>query len=92
MVETITCGTVEIGGTDYDKEVDYEWWDGALEVLAVRAIKIITARSTDIWYDRAGKPHKGRHVELLDVTGFVDVGEIAKEVADYIGNFERLAT
>lgn len=91
MVETITCGTVEIGGTDYDKEIDFSWFDGEIEVVAVRAIKIITARSTDIWYDRAGTPHKGRHVEMLDVTAFVDVGEIAKEVADYIGVFERRA-
>lgn len=91
MIETITCGTVEIGGTDFDKEVDYEWWDGALDVIAVRAIKIITARSSDVWYDRAGKPRKGRHVEMLDVTAFVDVAEVAAEVADYIGQLQRAA-
>lgn len=91
MVHTVTCGTIEIYGTAFDKEVDYSVFCDDLCVEAVRAIKIITARADDVWYDRQGRPHRGRHVELLDVTGFVDLDAIAGEVADYIGNVERLA-
>lgn len=90
-MHTVTCGTIEIDGTAFDKEVDYSFFSGGLCIEAVRAIKIITARADDVWYDRQGKAHRGRHVELLDVTGFVDIDAIAEEVADHIGVVERLA-
>ena len=91
MMNTVTCGTIEIGGIEYDKEIDYECFGREICIDAVRAIKIITARKDDVWYDPNGRAHKGRHVELLDVTAFVDVAEVAAEVADYIGQLQRAA-
>jgi len=79
-----TAGSIEIGGKEYEAEVDYEMFDGRLTVHAVRAAKVVSEKDTDVWYDRNGEPHRGRKVIFLDVTDFVSRAAWEEEISEYL--------
>ena len=80
-----TSGSIEINGKEFEAEVDYEVVGGRVTVHEVRAVKVLAAKDTDVWYDRGGKEHYGRKILSLDVTDFVSKSAWEEEIEAYLG-------
>lgn len=85
MTMIYLSGSIEIGGKEYEAEVDYELVGGRVTVHEVRAVKVVAEKDTDVWYDRDGKEHYGRKILSLDVTDFVSKSAWEEEIEAYLG-------